>query len=170
MKSRVVQRLVMTALLASIICVTTAFLFHIPVGTSGGYIHLGDAFIYLAAGFLPTPYAMAAAGVGAGLADILSGAPHWAVFTVLIKAAMAACFTCKAENVLVKRNVIAMALAGVIGIVGYYFAEVILFGNWIAPILSTLWGGSAQAIGAAVMFWLVGVAFDRANVKKRLMK
>ena len=58
------KRWIVTALFAAMICLTTAYLFHIPVGTAGGYIHLGDAFIYLAAAFLPTPYAMAAAGIG----------------------------------------------------------------------------------------------------------
>ena len=168
MKRDAIQRVVMTAVFAAFICMTTAFLLHIPVGTAGGYIHLGDAFIYLAAAFLPTPFAMAAASIGAGLADVLTGAPHWVLFTVVIKAAMAACFTSKNTKVLCVRNTIAAAAAGVVGMVGYYFAEVLLFGNWIAPLWSTLTGGSVQAIGGAVLFWLCGAALDRANIKSRL--
>ena len=38
--------LVSSALFAALVCITTAF--HIPVG-NGGYAHIGDTFIYLAA-------------------------------------------------------------------------------------------------------------------------
>ena len=168
MKTTPILRLVVTALFAAIICVTTAFLFHIPVGTAGGYVHLGDAFIYLAGAFLPTPYAMAAAGIGSGLADLLTGAPHWAIFTVIIKAAMAACFTSKKDTVLGTRNAIASVGAGLICIVGYYFAEVILFGNWLTPFASMLSGGLFQSGGALVIFLLCGAALDRAKVKTRI--
>ncbi len=53
-----VSRLTSTALFAALICVTTAYIFHIPFGVNGGYVHIGDSLIYLAAAFLPTPYAM----------------------------------------------------------------------------------------------------------------
>ena len=61
---------VMAALFAAIITVVTAYVLHIPTGN--GYIHLGDSFIFLAASLLPLPYAIAAAAVGAGLADALT--------------------------------------------------------------------------------------------------
>ncbi len=169
MKTTAPIRLVLTALFAAIICVTTAFLFHIPVGTAGGYIHLGDAFVYLAGAFLPVPYAMAAAGIGSGLADLLTGAPHWAVFTVIIKAAMAACFTCKKPTVIGTHNVVASGIAGAICIVGYYLAEVVLFGNWLTPIVSMLSGGLFQSGAAIALFLLMGAALDRAKIKTRLM-
>ena len=61
---------VMAALFAAIITVVTAYVLRIPTGN--GYIHLGDSFIFLAASLLPLPYAIAAAAVGAGLADALT--------------------------------------------------------------------------------------------------
>ncbi len=85
--------LVLSALFAAMITVMTAFLFHIPIGVNGGYLHFGDALIYLAASMLPAPYACTAAAVGAGLADIVSGAPIWAPFTLVIKACIALLFT-----------------------------------------------------------------------------
>ena len=63
--------LIMSALFAAAIAVMTAYLLHIPIPT-GGYIHVGDALIYLAACLLPAPYAVGAAMVGAGLADLLT--------------------------------------------------------------------------------------------------
>lgn len=42
-----VSRLTSTALFAALICVTTAYIFHIPFGVNGGYVHIGDSLIYL---------------------------------------------------------------------------------------------------------------------------
>ena len=169
MKNRTVLYTATSALFAALICVTTAYLFHIPIGTSGGYIHLGDAFIYLAGAFLPVPYAMAAAGIGSGLADLLAGAPQWVLFTVVIKAAMAACFTSKKETVLCRRNVLAGIVAGVICMAGYYVAEGLLYGNWYTPLLSLPTSGLIQSGGGWVLFLISGAALDRAGVKSRLM-
>lgn len=59
-------RMTITALFAAAIAVMTAYLLHIPI--PGGYVHIGDSLIYLAASLLPLPYAVAAAAIGAGLA------------------------------------------------------------------------------------------------------
>ena len=72
----------MTGLFAAMIYVLTAWL-HIPTGA--GYTHAGDGLIYLAASMLPTPYAMAAGAIGAGLADGLSGFVVWLPGTIVIK-------------------------------------------------------------------------------------
>ena len=71
-------------LFAAMIAVMTAYICHIPYGANGGYIHFGDALIYLAAVFLPRPYALAAAAIGGGAADLLT-APMWIPATVIIK-------------------------------------------------------------------------------------
>ena len=81
---------------------------------------------------------------------------------------MAACFTSSKTNVLCRRNVIAAFGAGLICIVGYYFAEAVLFGNWITPLLTIPTGGLVQSGGGAALFLLIGAAFDRANIKSRL--
>ena len=87
--------LVTAALFAAAITVMTAYMLHIPLPT-GGYIHLGDALIYLAACLLPTPYAAAAAAAGAGLADLLT-APMWVLPTLLIKALIVLPFTSRSR-------------------------------------------------------------------------
>ncbi len=168
MKAVSLQRLTLTALFAAVICLTTAYLLHIPLAT-GGYIHLGDAFIYFAACLLPMPYAVLAASIGAGLADLLSGAPQWIIFTVIIKALMTTVFTAKKEKILCVHNVIGMLAAGVIGTVGYYIAEAVLYANWLSPLL-TLWGSAAQAIGACVVFAAGGLLLDKARIKARFRK
>ena len=55
-----------TGLFAAMIALMTAYIFHIPYGANGGYIHFGDALIYIAAILLPRPYALAAAAIGGG--------------------------------------------------------------------------------------------------------
>ena len=67
-ESKKLRLLCLAALFAGAIAVTTAYLLHIPIPT-GGYIHLGDALIYLAACLLPAPYAVGAAMVGARLVN-----------------------------------------------------------------------------------------------------
>lgn len=159
--------LVLSALFAAMITVMTAFLFHIPIGVNGGYLHFGDALIYLAASILPTPYACVAAAVGAGLADVVSGVPVWAPFTLVIKACIALLFTSKKEKLLSKRNVLALLGAWPVTCVGYYIAEAIITGNWIVP-AAGLPGNTIQAAGSAVLFVLIALALDKMQFKGRL--
>lgn len=159
------RSIVMTALFAAIIAVTTTLL-HIPIGTNGGYIHVGDCFIYLAACFLPLPYAMLAGAIGGGLADYFT-APMWIIPTVIIKALITIPFTSKTIKILNKRNVAAIFAGGVITCVGYYIAESILFGNWAAPLASMV-GSLIQATGSGVLFVIVSAALDKSDIKSRL--
>ena len=56
------KNLTLSAMFAAVIMLMILYLFHIPVGSSGGYVHFGDAFIYLAACFLPMPFSQALPG------------------------------------------------------------------------------------------------------------
>ena len=82
--SRQIRLLTSTAIFAAMITLMTAYICHVPVGTNGGYVHFGDGLIYIAATLLPTPYALAAAAIGGGLADLLT-APMWTIATIIIK-------------------------------------------------------------------------------------
>ena len=68
--------MVKAGVFAAMTALLTATL-HIPVGN--GYIHCGDAVIFLAAAMLPLPYAVGASAVGGMLADVLSGYPVYAL-------------------------------------------------------------------------------------------
>lgn len=163
------KNITLSAMFAAVILLTTVYFFHIPMGTNGGYIHFGDAFIYLAGCFLPIPYACASAAIGAGLADIMSGSAVWAIPTMIIKPLMALWFTNKRKNLLNKRNIIAVIPAGIIMIAGYYLAAVIIMGNWISPMLS-VGGNFIQALGSGIIFMLVSMSVDRVELKKRLQQ
>ena len=152
--------LALAGLFAAMITIMTAYLFHIPYGINGGYIHFGDMLIYLAACILPHPYAMAAAAIGAGLADLLT-APMWAPATVVIKILMTIGFTRKGR-VLCARNVSACALGMVINIIGYFLAECLLFGTKVAFIASAT-GNLVQSLGSAALFIAAGALFDHSR-------
>lgn len=87
----------LTGLMAAMITLMTAYICHIPIGLNGGYLHFGDSLIYLAAALLPTPYALAAAAIGGGLADLLT-VPLWLPATIVIKPLIALPFTCKSAK------------------------------------------------------------------------
>lgn len=166
------KNIVLVGVLAAMVCVATTFL-HVPI-VGGGYVHMGDAVIYLAAALLPTPYAMAAAAVGAGLADVLV-APMWAPFTVVIKAVMVLAFTAKKERLLCGRNALAVVIAGVIGVAGYYVAEVAILcfsGGELAvsavAAVAAIPFNALQELAGGVAFLLLALALDRMNIKKRL--
>lgn len=161
------KNMVMCGLLAAIICLTTAYIFHIPLGGNNGYVHVGDAFIYLAAAILPTPYAIACAVIGAGLADIVTGAAIWFIPTVIIKSILVLCISSKDEKIINTRNVLGAAVAGTLGVVLYMVAEGIIFGSFTSAFVLSLLG-LVQPIGSLVVFIILGLAFDKINMKKRV--
>jgi uncharacterized repeat protein (TIGR04002 family) len=162
---RIVRTLTLTAVFSALIFLATAYLPRIPF--PGGYIHVGDAFIYLAAVLLPTPWACAAGAVGAGLADLVTGYVIWAPGTIFIKAMMAAMFTSKRERLLCPRNFAAVVPAGAICVLGYYLYEAILTRSFAAPAAS-VWFNLIQAAASAVIYFILLTASDAAGLKQRL--
>ena len=159
--------IVTTGIFAAMIAVMTSYICHIPYGANGGYIHFGDTLIYLAAVFLPKPYAFAAAAIGGGLADLLT-APMWMPATVIIKMLIVLPFSEKNNKLLGARNMMASVISGVISAAGYYVAEAILFGSFAAP-MASIAGSLIQSGGSAVLFYAAAVILERsrANVQIR---
>lgn len=157
-----------SGLFAAMIAVMTAYICHIPYGANGGYIHFGDALIYLAAVFLPRPYALAAAAIGGGAADLLT-APMWLPATIIIKMLIVLPFTGRHEKILTARNWAAPFLSAGISAAGYYLAEGILFGSFVTPAAS-LPGSLIQSGGSAVFFFAAGAVLDHARVKGRIQR
>lgn len=169
MRSQKVKLVTLAAVFSAIIFMVTAIpQIHIPMPGGQGYVHLGDCFIYLAACFLPTPYAVAAAVIGSGLSDALLGAMLYILPTALIKGCMAATFSRRGPRLVTLRNIIGLAAASVILIGGYFLADAVLFGNWVAPVASLPWN-AAQALGSAALFLILGAAMDKADLKTKLL-
>ena len=154
-----------TALFAAAITIMTAYMLHIPLPT-GGYIHLGDALIYLAACLLPVPYAAAAAAIGAGLADLLT-APMWVLPTLVIKAVLVLFFTSKSERILCPRNWAAVVAAGLFSPAAYALANCVMAGTMTA-FLPQFLGTLAQGIGSGALFLVIAPALDGMKLKTHL--
>lgn len=163
------RRLTFSAMIAALTTITTVYLLHVPISIFGGQgcLHVGDAVIFLGASFLPTGYACAAAAVGGLLADLLCGSALWAPWTLIIKALIAFCFTAKGDTILNKQNYFALLAACLITIVGYYCAEGFIYGNWITPVYSII-GNLLQGIISSVLYVILGLSLDKAQIKKQI--
>ena len=162
-----IKYMAMTGIMAAMITIMTAYICHVPIGMNGGYIHFGDAIIYLAAVLLPKPYAIAAAAIGGGLADLFT-APVWAPATIMIKMLLVLPFERKCAKIITKRNVMSTIIAYFISGIGYYAAEKILFEEG-AVLAVTMGQTLIQSLGSAVVFILLGLAMDKAHVKNRFI-
>ena len=162
-----VRYLTMTGFMAALITIMTAYICHIPVGMNGGYIHFGDSLIYLAAVLLPRPYALAAAAIGGGMADLLT-APIWAPATMIIKMLIVLPFSNKSTKIVPPRNIFAAVLAYFISGFSYFLAEYILFGSW-SVLLISMSQSLIQSGGSAVFFVILGHVLDEAHIKTRFI-
>lgn len=165
--------IVIAAMFAAMIAVMTAF---VKIDTFQGYVHLGDSMIYLVACFLPMPYAVAAAAIGGGIADLVTGYAHIAIYTVIIKALNAVFFSAKSDKLLTKRNALMTIPSGLVTIIGYSISKLLreLFaGSAFEPAaLAALWKmpeNAVQAVASALVFLLLAVAFDKADIKRRML-
>ena len=165
MHNQKLNRLITAGVFAAVIFVATYFL-HISTPFNQGYVHLGDAFLYLAACVLPAPYAMAAGAIGEAFSDALS-APVYIPATLIIKAVLVLFFTSKPEKFLARRNVAGVFLAGATGLLGYFIFESLVFHSVSVAALNMVFG-SAQPIASGIAFVLLGSAFDRMHLKDRL--
>ena len=155
-----------SSIFAAIVFVVTAYL-HIP--TYNGYVHVGDAFIFLAACILPMPYAIGVGATGAMLADVLTGYAIWAPGSIIIKAVTVMLFSYKYKKIITTRNILMLIPATIICVGGYYLYEVIITGSFIGA-LAGIVGSLIQSVTSGVVFILVGMAMDKMDLKKRLWR
>lgn len=172
MNRKKTQKIALAAVFAA--AITALTMVHLPLPSEAGYVHIGDSMIYLAASFLPAPYALVAAAIGGSLADMAFGYFNWMPFTFVIKALNVIPFVVyhkysrkKMNRIITFPSVVMSALSGVVTIVMYFFASWIVYGN-----AATAWldvpGSVVQAVGSSVIYCLAGVALDAAKVKDRL--
>lgn len=160
------KNLTTASLFTALILIATYF--HTPMpNANGGYIHVGDAIIYLSASMLPTGYSILAASVGGALCDIISGYSIYALPTLIIKALLCVCFTSKQSTLLSKRNCFASVIGLPITVIGYYIAEAFLYNNFVAP-LASITGNVVQSVGSIVIYIVIALALDKSDFKKKL--
>lgn len=150
-----IRFLTITALFIALTYVFTAFInVRLPIQANGGLIHLGNIPLFLCAILFGKKSGAIAGGIGMGLFDLLSGWTAWAPFTLVIVGLMGF-----AVGAITEKhhgfgwNALAIAVAAIIKVVGYYIAEGILYGNWIAPVTSI--PGNLVQVGAAAVVVLI---------------
>jgi uncharacterized membrane protein len=161
------QSLVINALFVALTLVATMFInLKLPIAGNGGLIHLGNVPLFIAAFVFGRRTGAIAGAFGMGLFDLISGWTIWAPFTFIIVGAMGYVAGLIGEKVPGKRVVvysIAVIAALLIKIVGYYFAEVVLYGNWITP-FGSIPGNVLQVVFAGLV-----VVPLVARIKKRIL-
>ena len=142
----------------------------LPLAGSGGLIHLGNVPLFIAAMLFGRKTGCIAGGVGMGLFDLLSGWTAWAPFTFIIVGFMGYTVGWFAERKPIHHmfvnDLVSLLLALLIKIVGYYFAEVILYGNWITPVGSI--PGNILQVGTAAIIVLAIIPQLRKAAHKAL--
>lgn len=167
-----VKEIVITALFTALVLLFTAFInIRLPIGGNGGLIHLGNIPLFVAAIVFGRKTGLICGGVGMALFDLLSGWTIWAPFTLIIVGLMGYIVGLVAENREKNRTLwylIAIVLACVIKVVGYYFAEVILYSNFVTPIAS-IPGNVIQVMFAGLITLLIVNQLRKAAVRTGLI-
>ncbi|WNS73641.1 ECF transporter S component [Bacillus sp. DTU_2020_1000418_1_SI_GHA_SEK_038] len=172
MNSTVLQRettktktLVIHALFIALTLVATMFInIKLPIMGNGGLIHLGNVPLFIAALVYGKKTGAIAGAFGMGLFDLISGWGAWAPFTFVIVGTMGFLAGLISEKMPGKRvvvNTLAVAVALIIKVVGYYFAEVLLYGNWILP-FGSIPGNVMQVVIAGIIVIPLADRFKRA--------
>ena len=140
------NNLVFTSLMACLVLLGT-LLFRIPVPMTQGYVHLGDAMIYIGVLLLGKKYGAVAAALGSSLGDVLGGFAFWAPWSFIIKFAMAFL----AGSLIEKRSkVFSLIAGGLVMCAGYLIAERIMYGSWALAAVGLPWNIGQFAVGIAV--------------------
>lgn len=165
---------VMTALMIAIITVSIMFI-KFPIPLTQGYVHLGDAMIFIAVLVLGWKNGAIAAAAGAALGDILGGFAMWAPWTFVIKGVMAIIlglmigYALKKKWVMIGKMplgaILGMIVSGIVMVIGYFFAEGIMYHNWAVAALGIPWNIGQFVVGLIVA-WVITVALLKTPARK----
>jgi uncharacterized membrane protein len=148
------RAIVISALFIALTLVATMFInIRLPIMGNGGLIHLGNVPLFIAAIIYGKKTGAITGAFGMGLFDLLSGWALWAPFTFIIVGSMGFVVGLISDKVPGNRVLVytvAVICALIIKVVGYYFTEVLLYGNWIQP-FGSIPGNIMQVVIAGVI-------------------
>lgn len=140
----------------------------LPLIGTGGLIHLGNVPMLAGAMLFGRRTGAVCGAFGMALFDVMSGWAAWAPFTFVIVGTMGYTVGWFAEKKPITNahinNVVSVICAIIIKVVGYYFAEVFLIGNWVAPLGSI--PGNIIQVGVAGVLVLAVIQQLRKFVRK----
>lgn len=123
----------------------------LPIASNGGLIHLGNVPLFVCAFLFGKKSGAIVGACGMGLFDLISGWAIWAPFTFIVVGSMGyviGIITEKKKGI--SYQLIAILCAGMIKVIGYYIAEVILYHNIYSPVAS-IPGNIIQVTLAAII-------------------
>ena len=151
------KKLVLCGLLAGIVTVLTLIVVPLPIST--GYVNLGDAGVFLAAGMVGGVWGMLCAGLGSAIADLVLGYAIYAPATFLIKALAAGAFIAVGKRLKGGYRFAALLIAALVVPAGYFLYEsAIVLKSASAAIVNVPFNLLQSFIGAVLGFVLLNVA------------
>ncbi len=154
MKNEKLLTLVKASVLIALTTVMTMVV-HIPTPSTNGYLNLGDMVVFIAAMMLGKKGGFIVGGLGSSLADILLGYTHYAPITLVVKGLEGFIAGAILETNLGKRYpLFATVIGGVWMALGYYFAEIFMYGAKAAlvGIPGNLMQGLFGAVTAVLLY------------------
>ena len=133
--------LVLTAILSTLVLVTTMFInIKLPIG-QGGLIHLGTATLFIVAILFGPKKGALAGAIGMGLFDIFGGWIIWAPTTIIARALQGyivgkIAWSNGHRGDSVKLNILAAVASIPVMLAVYYIGQGIMYNNWVAPLAS----------------------------------
>jgi uncharacterized membrane protein len=162
------RALVINALFIALTLVATMFInIRLPIMGNGGLIHLGNVPLFIAALVFGKKTGAIAGAFGMALFDLISGWTLWAPFTFVIVGAMGYVAGLISEKMPGKKVIVytvAVVVALIIKIVGYYFTEVILYSSWVLPFGSIPGNIMQVVIAGIIVVPIVGRLKKRARI------
>ena len=148
-------RSIVTASALAAITTLATMIIKVPTFGTNGYVNIGDAAVLISAWLLGNPYGALAAGIGSGLADLLSGYPAYIPGTTIIKFVMA--FVCAVIFSGLKERlpktvayIISSTVAEILMIVGYFLYESTVLGYGLAASASII-SNAVQGITCLIL-------------------
>lgn len=171
------NRVIYAALMAAVTCIATMVI-RVPSVGAVGYVNIGDTAVLICAWFIGGVYGALAAGIGSGLADLLSGYAYYVPGTFIIKFTMAlvAYFILKElksdeskHNGLMRSvcYLISGIPAEIIMIIGYFFYKALILGKGFAAAVPSVFSNLAQGITCLITALLLSIALDKVRLFER---
>ncbi|MFS0690119.1 ECF transporter S component [Sporosarcina sp. 179-K 8C2 HS] len=133
--------LVLTAILATLVLVSTMFInIKLPIG-QGGLIHLGTAMLFIIAILFGPKKGALAGAIGMGLFDIFGGWLIWAPTTIVARALQGyivgkIAWSNGRRGDSIKLNIVGAIASMPVMLAVYYVGQGIMYNNWVAPLAS----------------------------------
>lgn len=161
------QKIVIAAMLAALTCIATMII-KIPSPLKG-YLNLGDCVVLLSGWLLSPLYGFLAAGLGSGLADLISGYGVYVPATFIIKGVMAIAayfgfrfLQNKVTNI--SARIVSGIVAELIMVFGYYVFEGFLYG--FGASLVNIPANAVQGVAGLIIGTILIKIFEKSKIIK----